>query len=66
VDAETVKEQQRKKEENNLDTEGTFGPILSTVILDAGRSELTWSRWEQGARGPRAVFRYAVPREKEK
>jgi len=40
---------------------GIFGPILSTVILDAARSNLSWSHWEQGATGTQAVFRYAVP-----
>lgn len=40
---------------------GEFGPILTTVLLDAAKSELAWSHWEQGAHGPLAVFRYAVP-----
>ena len=40
---------------------GEFGPILSIVLLDAAKSQLTWSHWEQGANGTLAVFRYAVP-----
>jgi VWFA-related protein len=40
---------------------GEFGPILSTVLLDAAQSTLAWSHWEQGAGGPVAVFSYAVP-----
>ena len=47
-----------------LTTWGVFGPILSTVLLDAAQSKLSWSRWEQGADGVRAVFSYAVPRAK--
>jgi VWFA-related protein len=40
---------------------GEFGPILSTVLLDAAQSKLAWSHWEQGASGPVAVFGYSVP-----
>jgi VWFA-related protein len=47
-----------------LTTWGVFGPILSTVLLDAAQSKLAWSHWEQDAGGPQAVFTYAVPREK--
>src|ERR1035437_2915441 len=43
---------------------GVFGPILSTVIVDAAQSELAWGHWDQGAGGSQAVFRYAVPKEK--
>lgn len=45
-----------------LTTWGVFGPILSTVLLDAAQSRLAWSRWEQGADGVRGVFTYSVPR----
>jgi VWFA-related protein len=44
-----------------LITWGEFGPILSTVLLDAAESTLVWSHWEQGASGPLAVFGYIVP-----
>ena len=48
--------------EHGLITRGTFGPILSSVILDAAHSATTqWSRWEEGPRGPMAVFRFRVP-----
>jgi VWFA-related protein len=40
---------------------GEFGPILSTVLLDAAKSQLAWRRWEQDLGEPVAVFRYAVP-----
>jgi len=40
---------------------GEFGPILSTVLLDAAKSDLAWSHWENGPNGPLAVFRFAVP-----
>jgi VWFA-related protein len=40
---------------------GEFGPILSTVLLDAAKSQLAWRHWEQGQGKPVAVFRYAVP-----
>jgi VWFA-related protein len=48
----------------NLDTADVFGPILATVLVDAGRSKLDWSHWEQGPTGLQAVFSYRVPKEK--
>lgn len=50
--------------QRNLNTVGTFGAVLVTVIVGASepRSELYWSRWEQGTNGPLAVFGYRVPR----
>jgi hypothetical protein len=50
--------------DRGLSAWGIFGPILGTVLVDAAQSDLSWSRWEQGAAGPAAVFRYAVPKEK--
>ena len=44
-----------------LITRGTFGPILSTVIVDAAHGSTTWARWERGSGGTLAVFRYRVP-----
>jgi hypothetical protein len=46
-------------EDEGLITKGTFGPILSTVILDAAHGEMTW---ERGSAGTLAVFRYRVPK----
>ncbi len=48
----------------NLDTAGVFGPILATVLVDAARSKLAWSHWEQGPTGLQADFSHQVPREK--
>jgi VWFA-related protein len=47
-----------------LITSGEFGPILSTVLLDAAQGQVAWSHWELGKTGPLAVFRYRIPREK--
>jgi VWFA-related protein len=45
-----------------LITYGTFGPILGFVHdALAVPGDLTWSRWEKAAGGPRAVFRYRIP-----
>jgi VWFA-related protein len=51
--------------ERDLVTEGTFGPILSTVLMGAAakHSQMSWSRWEQGPEGREAVFVFAVPQE---
>lgn len=57
-------EQQRLKSKHlttmGLTTNGEFGPILDTVLLDAAQGHLAWSRWEKGTHGLAAVFRYAV------
>ena len=48
--------------ERGLITRGTFGPILSVVVLDAAHSKtMQWSRWEVGPNGSMAVFRFRVP-----
>jgi VWFA-related protein len=50
--------------DQGLRTWGTFGPILGLVLLDAAQNKLEWKHWQQGASGPVAVFRYAVPKGK--
>lgn len=62
-DADTGQEKNPIKPVTGLTTSGEFGPVLSVVMGDALRSEVTWMRWEQGASDPVAVFRYAVPGE---
>ena len=47
-----------------LVTAGEFGPILSTVLADALKGQITWARWEKGAAANVAVFHYAVPGDK--
>lgn len=47
--------------EFGLITQGTFGPILNTVMVDAAHSTTDWSRWEEGPNGPMAVYRFQVP-----
>ena len=66
VDSGELKPEKSKTEDKYLTANGTFGLILGTVIVDAvaAPSKLTWNRWEQGAGGPLAVFRYEVPLEK--
>jgi VWFA-related protein len=44
----------------NLSTSGTFGPILSSIMMDIAGSDLVWNRWQQGAGGKIAVFSYKV------
>ncbi len=63
--AEAAKRESAAQSENNLTTYGTFGPILSTVILDAAASGgLSWSYWDRSAEGRRAAFHFNVPPEK--
>ena len=49
-----------KQEEPAPETEETFGPILSTLIVDASHGQISWGRWEQSEAGLRGVFSYEV------
>jgi hypothetical protein len=64
VDLGKVKRRKYNPNARTLTTHGVFGPILSNTLVDAASGKLTWSRWEQGAAGPEAVFRFSVPMEK--
>lgn len=46
----------------NLETRGTFGPILAYVLSAAasGQSTLKWERWERSKDGDLAVFSYSI------
>jgi hypothetical protein len=65
VESEAKKKKGPNAEELGLTTKGAFGPILGAVT-DAlsAPGGLTWSRWEKGANGLRAVFRFAEPEQK--
>ncbi|MGO8758477.1 MAG: VWA domain-containing protein [Terracidiphilus sp.] len=47
-----------------LQSWGEFGPILSTVLLDAAQNKLAWLRWELAGAETLAVFSYSVPKER--
>jgi hypothetical protein len=49
----------------SLKTEGTFGPILASVLVAVAKPQnrLLWARWEKGVGGPLAVFRYYVSKD---
>src|SRR5581483_3276764 len=55
---ETTPQRASSESPKGLTTWGVFGPILSTVLLDAAHSKLAFARWEQEPDGPRAVFSY--------
>ncbi len=61
VDASVEKSGKSESAVQGLISWGEFGPILSTVLLDAAQSKLAWSHWERGASGLMAVFGYSVP-----
>ena len=46
---------------SGLASQGEFGPLLALVLLDAARSGVKWSRWEETPSGLAAVFEYQVP-----
>jgi VWFA-related protein len=64
LDPGVAKDNKPQSPDKGLTTWGEFGPILGTVLIDAARSQLSWSHWELGANGPEAVFSYSVPKEK--
>jgi VWFA-related protein len=66
IDPKAVKANKANKKYRYLIAHGTFGPILSMVIVDAiaVRNALTWSRWEHSAGKTEAVFSYTVPAER--
>lgn len=41
---------------------GIFGPMLSTVLVDAAQGKMNWDHWERGKDGPVAVFSYQITR----
>ena len=57
---EEVKQSGASDKQLGLITKGVFGPVLSTVIVDASHGEMKWSHWEEGPTGPMAVFAYRV------
>lgn len=63
VRAEIAKSNKSKSAEHELSTRGVFGPILSAVLVDSAKGEVTWSHWEEGPGGLQAVFRYKVPQQ---
>jgi hypothetical protein len=44
-----------------LTTSGELGPFVGNVIGGTVDGQVSWGHWEQGASGPLAVLRYAVP-----
>ena len=65
AELKSVKNEPQKPGSDQLQTTGTFGPILATVMKAATlpHSKLAWARWEEGENGRLVVFRYRVPQE---
>jgi len=61
IESDSGKEKNAKKGARYLETNGTFGAILGTVVSDAIHGKVTWGGWETGDSGPMEVFRYSVP-----
>lgn len=57
---EKVRSGRRPFKRSGMTTNGEFGNILETVRDDAAIGNLVWSRWEKGAAGPEAVYRFAI------
>jgi VWFA-related protein len=64
VDSDAANDKQSESATSGLTTWGEFGPVLTTVLVDAAQGTMSWSHWEQGAAGSLAVFSYAVPKAK--
>jgi hypothetical protein len=61
---EVTDKHSRKAPNQGLTTWGLFGPMLSTVMVDASHSTFAWSRWQPNGASRAAVFRFAVPMSK--
>jgi VWFA-related protein len=61
IESGSGKDKKAKKGSRYLETNGTFGAILTTVVSDAVYGKMSWGGWETGEPGPLAVFRYSVP-----
>jgi VWFA-related protein len=61
IESASGKEKKAKKGARSLETNGTFGAILGTVVSDAIHGKVTWGGWETGDSGQLEVFRYSVP-----
>jgi len=48
--------------DHGLASWGEFGPILSVVLVDAAKGNVSWARWEQSGGKPVAVFNFTVDR----
>jgi hypothetical protein len=59
----TGKSKKNEPANNELTTEGEFGPLLVTVLLDIAHSTANWSHWEEIQGKTVAVFAFSVPRE---
>lgn len=46
---------------SQLNSNGEFGPVLKTILLDAPHGKLAWSHWERGLSGLEAHFSFHVP-----
>lgn len=64
VEDKSVKAEKKGNGIGGLVTTGEFGPILSTVLADALKGNITWSRWERENDRILAVFHYIVPEDK--
>jgi hypothetical protein len=64
VEDKSVKAEKKGNGIGGLVTTGEFGPILSTVLADALKGKISWSRWERGSDRTLAVFHYTVLEDK--
>ena len=64
LDASPAKNVKHRTPDRGLATWGEFGPILSTVFIDAAQNHLEWSHWELSGAAPQAIFRYSIPKAK--
>lgn len=61
IDAGSAAKPENDKETSGLSTEGTFGPLLQTIMRDSAGGTLSWSHWEMRNGRRIAVFAYQVP-----
>ena len=64
VEDKGVKVEKKGNGVGGLMTTGEFGPVLSTMMADALKGQITWARWEKSSDGTLAVFHYQVSEDK--
>ena len=64
IEDKSVKVEKKGNGVGGLITSGEFGPILTTVLADAVKGKIAWTRWEKSNDGTMAVFHYQVLQDK--
>ena len=57
----SVRNERESQSATGLISGGEFGHTLAMILADTAKGSISWSHWEESAKGRVAVFRYEVP-----